>query len=51
MRTHKGKRQLSMQEVRQKICVQKKNAEELSVLDVLINEATDLIDVGIDGID
>ena len=29
----------------------KKNAEELSVLDVLINEATDLIDVGIDGID
>ncbi len=29
----------------------KKNAEELSVLDVLINEATDLIDMGIDGID
>ncbi len=39
-----------MQEVRQKICMEK-NAEELSVLDVLINKATDLIDVDIDGID
>jgi hypothetical protein len=51
MRMHKGKRQLSMQEVRQKICVQKKMRKNCPFLDVLINEATDLIDVGIDGID